>query len=612
MYKHTIKRNKRGTSLVEILVVMVVLLIGIMTLVQMFPTGFRVVRAGESRSIATRLAQAELERWKSMQANLPEAIGPCDEDFGVAINTDEFAGPPFEDYKKNVNGGWMLATVHNGVTRYVRGNAFNFRQIICETTDVPAPSFFGSGGGNLFGSRYTLAFSPIDVTRDDPNDPKSELLGMRIKSGDLKRMVFMTADLPYLKPGNYGIRYDLTQSGARTYFHVSFPKDAASQRTYYISYSYWASQNNGEPELFTVMDQAITTGGAWFWQWNEVDIPAPPNGYQVIALDQGSDTCARGFMENSGNWRTDPYEFKLVDPILGVIAFNPYGKGIMEYTANGLRPLQARISYRRYDTRIIREDKVAPQPTVPGGDISIKMALRYILNLGDPTDNPDEETYKGLINSPLATVPVPVYVVDLATGLQVQMVVTGSNNQVTDYYRDIKEAGGKLDYKTGIITLPSEADLIEWDGTVVDHVTLPGRHLRFFYRADGDWSVQCHKACTNYVRVYNASDLRYNTYLLQAPNRLIFPACQGEQTISVDYSYSHTPDDGKGEHRTAGYCAQIQRDLVTKEWFVDLPLDPGYDIKRISVVGISLRARVIWRDEGAWRFVDLDTTLTKN
>ena len=45
---HNLWKGKRGTTLVEILVVMVVLLVGIMTVIQMFPTGFSVVRAGES------------------------------------------------------------------------------------------------------------------------------------------------------------------------------------------------------------------------------------------------------------------------------------------------------------------------------------------------------------------------------------------------------------------------------------------------------------------------------------------------------------------------------------------------------------------------------------
>ena len=157
MHKNNILRDNRGTSLIEILVVMVVLLVGIMTIIQMFPTGFRVVRAGESKSVATRLAQQELERWKAMTGNIPEAIVPIDE-AGI-INNNQAVGPPFE--------GWTQTGTANGNPVYTRGNELCFRQIIGETTVVPAPSYFGTGGGTWFGSNYTVAFSPIDVSRDD-------------------------------------------------------------------------------------------------------------------------------------------------------------------------------------------------------------------------------------------------------------------------------------------------------------------------------------------------------------------------------------------------------------------------------------------------------------
>ena len=76
MSMDSIWSSRRGTSLIEVLVVMLILLIGIMTVIQMFPTGFGVVKAGESRTIATKLAQQELERWKNMSQNLPDGILP--------------------------------------------------------------------------------------------------------------------------------------------------------------------------------------------------------------------------------------------------------------------------------------------------------------------------------------------------------------------------------------------------------------------------------------------------------------------------------------------------------------------------------------------------------
>jgi len=588
MHKNSILRDNRGTSLVEILVVMVVLLVGIMTIIQMFPTGFRVVRAGESTSVATRLAQQELERWKAMTGNIPEAIVPIGED-GV-INSNQDVGPPFE--------GWQQIGDNNGQPVYARGNAFNFRQIIGETTFVPAPSYFGTGGGTWFGSCYTVAFSPIDVsTRDD-----GSYSGLSIKGGDMRRVIRYDEQYVDLKPGNYAVNYHPIVGGPGV-FEVAFPRDYADQRIYYVSYSYWVVDGDDNRQLVSRVDDVVgSSSGPWSFNWYTVTPPAP-TGCTVLSVEEGSESCARGFTQSNGAWRADdPYEFKLADPVIGTIAFNPNGHGAYEYTALGLRPLQARVSYRRYDPRIIREDKVVPEPSAPGADIPMKMSLRFILAIGDPTDNPNEETFQGLIKSEIALVPLPVYIVDIATGLQVELPQAHSNPPPT----------GNLDYKAGIITLPAAADLVDWQGAVIKgSVPLSGRQLAFYYRADGDWSVQCLKACSLYTRSYDPDSVVYNTYYLEAPNKLVFAPCQADQTVSVDFTYGPINGGTQGEHRIVGYAGQIQKDA--DKWCVYLPLPDKdtNDIKRVSVSGLSFRARVIWRDGKQWRHVELDTALSR-
>lgn len=44
--------------------------------VRMFPGGFAVVKHSEDVTLANRLAQQELERWKGMVGNLPNGILP--------------------------------------------------------------------------------------------------------------------------------------------------------------------------------------------------------------------------------------------------------------------------------------------------------------------------------------------------------------------------------------------------------------------------------------------------------------------------------------------------------------------------------------------------------
>lgn len=611
MHRFRVGSGTRGTTLVEILVVMVVMLIGIFTVIQLFPTGFRVVRAAESQTIATRLAQQELERWKNMASNLPAGIVPVDED-GNVLNGQE-PGPPFEAYSRNSDGDLVVTS-----GAYERGNALNYRQVISESTLIPMGSHFNTGMGALYGSRYTVAFSPIDAKRDGDN----VLVTPTIKSGDLRRRQGDSGfDPPYLRAGEYAIDYEVSESqisGEPYYvFHVAFPRDpGVARRIYYVSFSYWYDDDGNPdtaPELFSRVDEKVMRDGELITgddtDWVEVPIrKVDTTKSESVEMEEATDTCARGFVEQLDPWTPDPYEFKLADPIVGVIAFNPVGQGKYEYTARGIRPIEARINYVIHDPRIIREDRVVPAPKAGAAEVPVKLALRFILNTGDPTDDlkpsgggkPEEQTYEGLIPG---SVSLPVLVIDITSGWRVDLPANA------------------IDFAAGIVRLPVNVSLVDYNGDSQGSVPAAGRHLRFFYRADGDWTVQCHKAYAAYTRDYTSGELDYRSYRIlpssSTPsglsNRLRFAACEGLKTVVVDYPY--IASDGI-EHKVVGEAHKIEKSLTGNPiWFVDLKVPPGGYIPRygrVIVVGTSFTARVLWRDGKKWRYVSMDTQLVKN
>lgn len=616
--------SRKGTSLVEILVVMVVLLVGIMTVVQMFPTGFGIVKAAESQTVATRLAQQELERWKNRTANLPDGILPIDES-GNVLN-DQLPGPPFEAFLTNSDGSWKQ---DNG--RYVRGNALNIRQVYGETTPIPMASRFRTASGYNFGSRYALGFGPIDLQRD-PNT--NELLNLSIRSGDLRRR---TGDSdyapPYLRAGEYAIDYEIRdgeENPGQPVFHVAFPKDpAVGQRKYYISYSFYASETPGaEAELYSVPSQSVSrpgdtavAGDDGDWIEVPVDLSGLSSQAEIQGLDRYSDTCARGFLENSsfypdpsaGTWGS-PYEFYIADSLLGIIAFNPAGHGLYEYTARGTRPIRARIDYTIYDLRIIREDRIIPQPSASTGSVRIKMGLRFILDAGDPirqddgaaTDNPDEPTFEGIVSIGGNRKALSVLVIDMETGLRV------NDPNVTRDAALSKLPLVEVDYGPGIITLPARAELMDSRGEVVaSNVPVGGRHFRFYYRAEGDWSIQCTKAYTAYTRQYGSRRPTFREFRFDGTNRLFFANCEYMKSVVVDYTYVLNGV----EKKVSGESYRIDLDpAVDGMCVVDLKLPENAYIPpgaRITVIGASFTVRAIWRDGARWRHVDLDTYLTR-
>lgn len=599
-------RTNKGTTLVEILVVMLILLVGIMTVVQMFPSGFRVVKAAENQTIATKLAQAEIERWKNMPSNLPDGILPVDVT-NTVIN-DQNPGPPFDGYMPTGTSG-----------QFYPGNSGNFRWVRNETTSIPVGSYFQTGGGAIYGARYDLAFSPIEVDGPDPN---TELYsGLSVKSGDLQRRVGDWTDSIWLRTGQYGIDYTVTTSGSAAVMHVCFSHDRDTSHVYYLSYSYTVSRTSpDDTQYLSTVDQAINPSPDGSWVEVPISVPA---GYSVEEVDDGSDSCARGFVQVLNNWSSDPYEFTLADSILGIIAFNPRAHTALERTVRGVRAITARIDYRIYDPRIIREEKVMPAANEDADDdgandhIAIKLALRGILDSGDPakmddgdaTDNADEPTFEGLVKTKLGHVidkdyPVavrqPMLIIDLATGLRVKM------------------EPNCIDFQQGIVRLTQDADLIDWASQPIVNVPLKGRHLRFFYRADGDWSVQCQKSYSFFVREWGANPVDYwhFKHLFGPPDYLLFARCMSGQSVTVDYTYA----DANGLHKVVGKNLRISDDVIndpttgTKNCYVTLDVPPNAGLvanERIIVVGTTFRARVIWRDGKAWRFVDMDTNLTR-
>lgn len=70
---------------------MVVLLVGIMTIIRIFPSGFNINRQTEMSTRAAALVNQEMERFVSSSANLMDAIVPVKPIFNAGTNSYQFA-----------------------------------------------------------------------------------------------------------------------------------------------------------------------------------------------------------------------------------------------------------------------------------------------------------------------------------------------------------------------------------------------------------------------------------------------------------------------------------------------------------------------------------------
>src|SRR5438046_6867942 len=83
--KRFLYRAHRGATLVEILVAMVILLVGIYSLVRLFPSGFTTIIYGRNVSMAQALTRGMLDVWRVRYDELPKAVIAVDPTTRAAV-----------------------------------------------------------------------------------------------------------------------------------------------------------------------------------------------------------------------------------------------------------------------------------------------------------------------------------------------------------------------------------------------------------------------------------------------------------------------------------------------------------------------------------------------
>jgi hypothetical protein len=590
-----IKRDRHtiaGISLIEVLAVIVLLVVGIFSVIQLFPPGFLVNRQSEEATIAGRLASQEMDSWKNAASNLPDAIipvvyEPSTGGFKVDLNTTPNDLSP--------------SSYPNADVAYYSSDINKVRRIIGETVRIPIASPTYAGRGSI----YVLRAGPfLDVSWD------GRTRSLFVSGAPLRRSVqeVSASDSPSLfNPSRYAIDYDDAQIA---FYPVPYPRE------FLISYSYYDA--NGQVQ--TIIDQKIEVP-ANAEGWMPLNVPTDNQGMRR-AIVPDSETVARAFREvTPGNWSNDPYEFFVLSPKIGafanigVLVFNPLGRDYTEQTSAGTVPLTARIDYDVLDWHIIREDR--PMPAMP--PYQVRLTLKGIKTVGE--FERDQTKYEGLFRG-VGAPHEDFLVLNLSTGEVIP--ATDPNTGQKNY---------TVNYRDGIVTFSDAFGAMNASG-----------NFRFYYKAHGDWGVQVQKAANQYVRSMTPG-VGYAQYYLGNgtanggdATRIYFPLTEAGKTISIRELWFNTPSGLKRANNEAyrinenpalfqmvGGQRLTWADIKSKHpeathWPLNGPMQPT-----IGVQGISFRVRVIWQHSGSitqtaagnmprvrWRKIDLDTILTRS
>lgn len=622
--------RRSGTSLVELLVVIVIFLVGILAVIQIFPRGFQVIANTRNTTVMINLGRAEMDRVSGRTDQLPEQILPVVylwSGTDVVISPDPNRNPndlsPFTnridengnvlDGGGNILGRWPYLSAAN-----------NFRRIIGEGGPVPAPRRVGSRVGGL----SMLQFAPVVY------NPSYQSI-FQVYGNDMNKRF---GDPPPFVRRDY--EYYVTEDD-NSAAEIWIAANPAKARSFRLAMTAWVS-NGGNTQRREVLTTVNVPAGAGYVNFALSSFAGLQVGESFYGTEYDSIRLARRFDAVAG-FTSDPYEFQLLDETLGLILFNPTGYNYLEQRNNRRIPLVAKVDYDVYDWRIIREEfRISDSyPTEQRLKLSNLMTKNRITADGKPWPGlnvfvPDE--LGGTENRDFI-------VLDMETGgivSKASLSIDYSIGLVTFIDSDANPANG---VQIGIIFPGDAAPTV---------VTANGRAVRCLYSAVGEWAVQVMKAASSYRGVLGTPGVAEiyaggsGQYFLGSPlaageslTRIYFPPMDAGKKVTI----------GKIWYDTAGGGEPKQ--LLNQDFVItNSPADPavglpyidirtqapdaisinyaryGYGVR--SIRGASVSVRVLWNpttfalinDETTnlenferwgrnWRKIQTETFLTK-
>ena len=614
---------RRGTTLVEILVVLVILVIGLFAIAQLFPGGFFSIGHTGNVTQAGALAQRNEDYLLNNREHIPDAIVAVNPDPTVATGLflsevtpdDLHAERPYRDNAINGFTGPPPAD-----PRFSGPN--QVRRVLGEHLKVPPPvTGFGPLGETV--ALYRCLFSPIYSAQ--PVIGTS--LGVSASGATpLQRVICTTPPSPenieelfQLGQFGYGVDYSTqnlylisTDQDRLFRFDGRFRQVGGGAGQAFVDNCLFASagpptQRDSQGNVTTVFVATLPLMDGKTRSFSQYDAasrqvvgtssvnPTPPPDCVWIAptgnVDPGSDLSPRRcrMMPLVQAFSADPFEFKVYDPVLGLIGFHPAAATVPLPRQEG-RGLTARLDYDVDDWFILHQDEVVPTEYADPAAMAahrvhaIRLSTGPIKRIGEVEDTinfpatlggagPVDTTfeYQGLVRYYPASAQAPyrlgtpgldVIVVDLQTGLVLDNM-TLTKPAEADLLGGTN-TNGEIDYERGIIHL---RELVTFQTPqfvpgqvaqpVLPAVPVAGRHLRIYYRSANDFAVATFKPSASYYAQSLPARLQTREfYPGYGFGFALFNATDANKVVSVDYSWL---DRNTGQlHVETGELQRIQ------------------------------------------------------
>ncbi|MHB8636364.1 MAG: hypothetical protein ACYC96_07820 [Fimbriimonadaceae bacterium] len=547
--RHKSVRRKAGTSLIEVLVVIVVFMVGILAIAQIFPGGFKILAKTRDESIANALGHDTAERLRSHLNQLPDMIAPVD-NTGVVVpgrlSTDTSI---FDENKPGFTLNSDGSFVDGGVTYsnyalYAGPNVF--RQIFGEGETIPAPRAVGP----YFGGPMVLQFGPtrqLSATETSPltvygNNFEVEVGPVPVGFTPSSRAYISD---PNLASGTLSVTVD----------------DATTNPFYRLTCSIYTTLGGTvyrrDIVALQVQSTALNTPAPGNYMTLNLSALAPA-GESYVSIDPNSVQIQRVFTPiapTAAFSSTDPYQFKILNLHLGVILFSPVGYNYSIVRSSGQRePLRGRVDYQTQDWRIISDEY-----RLDDSEVDYKLSLGSIKVLG--ISYADGRSYQGIgVQAVLASgalANTDVMFQDVQTGGLLiydpnNPTVAPNGSTLNDVSIDPTKSSFYVDKSTGtfrvvdnntalggnqvLLALPDPTSPTGFAASV--SVNANGRTVRVLYMARNEWAVAPLLAASVYYEVPpSPTGPGAAQYSVGAGTRVYFPNMDLGRKVSVDLAY---------------------------------------------------------------------------
>lgn len=635
-----IHSRRRGTTLVEVLVVIVVFLVGILAVAQIFPGGFRVLDRTRDTAMASALLDTELERLKAKGGSVPNYVAAV-QPLGNGIYAIDLTRSP-QDYAPNATGIRNDGVAMVGATptepwTLVSG-ANHFRRIVGEGHRLSAPRFLSgaANSGAPFGSVVNVDFAPLEVPRD-----ASQPLELAVYGRDY---LIRRGDRPTGDLAEYEVSLQGPESQAG---RIHFPNILGGGIALYRVSATVNGLLAGNLTQYSIVAEVPVSGIDPVVALAAIFNPLP-GGATYVSIDPSSLRVNRLYEEVPYNLPVaftpgNAYQYTVLNRQLGILMFNPTAFTQFDQRPGASRePNRVFLDYTVRDWRALREDfrlsAISVNVDRTNGTTDVFPVANNVYRVAIPslrTSNdraPDNTVEQQLELSALFELVPP------ATRLNVDLTPTQGAGTDNLYVIDLETGGVLYENFNGVQTIAvnkgiGELQFIDADANPVNGVTgavmlptgvtepirLDDRALRVVYSAKKNWALHIFKAANRYSVTSTATGLLGPTFVYPGGangalgglnRRIYFPRMDAGQTVSIGRLHYI---DSNGNPRTLEGVQGVVR-FYTRNESIAIPM-PAIDLEEIvpdanpanvrlnlarpggpleGVRGASIKARAFW------------------